>query len=130
MEEDGVTINWENYIKEEVSVNDLFKNLKNDKINRTFLCNHVGEIIEIWGYFDRIVPGSRALMQNCGFFEFGMNFNLGHMRWDDFLLHKPKGKIYKYGEFIRIKGLIYEYKNTDPDFDPEYTYGVRVIEFL
>lgn len=128
-EEDRVQIDWSSLVKEEVKEADLFNNIQNDKINREFLSNHVDDVIVLWGSFDRKI-GKNALMQKCGFSENGVNIYLGHMKWTDFFLHAPNEKKYVYDEHIRILGKVYTYSNSDPSYNLDNTYGVKVIKIL
>lgn len=130
MDEEKKPIDWSKYVEEEVEAKDLFKNIKNDKINREFLCNYIDQPIVLWGYFDRIVDKTKALMQNCAFEENGIIISLGHMRWNNFIQHRPANKKYEYGEYVRILGKVDQYNNSDPSYDPEYTYRVDVLQIL
>lgn len=130
MENNDYSIDWSKYVKKDNQTQVSFDNFKNDKINREFLSNHIGEKIILWGYFDRIVNDTKALIQNCGFEEHNINISLGHMWWSDFVQNKPENKEYKYGEYVSILGEIYEYKNTDTDYGLKFTYGARVIKIL
>ncbi|MCB6343666.1 hypothetical protein [Enterocloster lavalensis] len=130
MHDNYTTIDFNHLVKDEEMVAPLSKNIYNQKFCRNFLEKYLDENIILWGEFDRIVNKTMALMQNCEFNNNGTICVLGHMRWSNFTQNKPRGVFYNYGDRITVQGQVYQYKNTDPDFDPEFTYGIKVLQIL
>lgn len=130
MENNKISIDLSKLVKDDAQIKVSFDNFLNDKINREFLSNHVGEQLVLWGYFDAIDDKTNALMQECCYNENDTNFSLGHMWWSDFSSHIPVGKTFEQGELVRILGKVYKYDNNDHTYTIGQTYGVSVVAIL
>lgn len=104
--------------EEKISFN--FNTFLDDKLSRSFLCNHVGEEIILEGEFISYGHKGSALFKGCIFKEAWTTiaFDLGHMWWQNVYPIIPNLTI---GRYLTVYGRVYLYNNT---------YGFEVINIL
>lgn len=109
----------------------MFENFLNDKINREFLSNHIGDLIEITGKFITYDKNHRILAEDCSYYDklVNNNIDLGHMWWQEVNNYKEYSNV-KEQALITVNGIITEYKNNDKKYSCETTYGLSNCTIL